>query len=632
MLGKVLSYQHFELGSPLQQGQTLTLYSRASCLSCLPKPFGQTDHRFPYVAGHRYEFQVVPAQGVELAVRGNVDRQGTAASHMSQAKRPPTTGLHVAFSVTSTYSKGARLCDEDAMQVSLPTFEATPPKASDRHPATLASSAPAATKRPQPSSTVVVAADGRCSSPKSCSQGPASSGDRGLSRGTAAEALASPYVSPQPLGVGQTATSQTGVDASAQRPGDPASAPVPKAPAVNSSDRVHRGNAPSQLAARPAHSETSTGAIERDKPLAGRLGWNTAWEKQDLLPSSSTPAEASRQTPESTLPYIRRHTEQSSHRPGLEPQDSSGYAGNFARTDSTVRADGCIRPTAYFDHDPPVQSMRHVVPSGAEEETHALRYHRPAREQQYNAPPAYSPGPYRVGNAAEAVWNQPRHLDTTLTAVSGGGSNWGGRANDTFGSTRHGEGKTSAGNYEHGRWRGPVTEGQAPHGGPVLSTRSELDGSRASDWSGYENGQYNTGARPNGDEDLRRHRFHNSSERGKEPPSSRSGNGHVGYTHGGGSLPPPGEPRWEHTNTIGISHAETSWGGALAARCRIPMGRGVRGGAPGSTLTREEVHRSRKRDGFLGSLAAEKARSGVGYVADLGDGEQARSSHVAVRV
>lgn len=65
------------------------------------------------------------AQGVELAVRGGGDLQETEAQQGSKGATP-ATGLHVVFSVTSAYTKEARLCHEDAVRLSLPTFEATP--------------------------------------------------------------------------------------------------------------------------------------------------------------------------------------------------------------------------------------------------------------------------------------------------------------------------------------------------------------------------------------------------------------------------------------------------------------------------------------------------------------------------
>lgn len=67
----------------------------------------------------------MPAQGVELAIRGSGDGQGSAA-HQGPKGEAPATGLHVVFSVTSAYTKGARLCHEDAVRSSLPRFEATP--------------------------------------------------------------------------------------------------------------------------------------------------------------------------------------------------------------------------------------------------------------------------------------------------------------------------------------------------------------------------------------------------------------------------------------------------------------------------------------------------------------------------
>lgn len=67
----------------------------------------------------------MPAQGVELAVRGSGDGQGSEAREGPKGEAP-ATGLHVVFSVTSAYTKGARLCHEDALRSSLPSFEATP--------------------------------------------------------------------------------------------------------------------------------------------------------------------------------------------------------------------------------------------------------------------------------------------------------------------------------------------------------------------------------------------------------------------------------------------------------------------------------------------------------------------------
>lgn len=89
----------------------------------------QTDHRFPYVVGHRYEFQAVPAQGVQLAIHG-VDAHGTADSGGPQ-KSATSVGLDVVFSVMSAYSEEAKLCKTDALRLSLPAFQAPtslPPK------------------------------------------------------------------------------------------------------------------------------------------------------------------------------------------------------------------------------------------------------------------------------------------------------------------------------------------------------------------------------------------------------------------------------------------------------------------------------------------------------------------------
>lgn len=88
-------------------------------LSC-----GQTDHRFPYVAGHRYEFRVVTTPGVELTVRGAGRHEAAAPEASREESEMPRAGLQVVFSVTSAYAEGARLRDADAERLSLPSFEA----------------------------------------------------------------------------------------------------------------------------------------------------------------------------------------------------------------------------------------------------------------------------------------------------------------------------------------------------------------------------------------------------------------------------------------------------------------------------------------------------------------------------
>lgn len=101
-----------------------------------PRDLGvQTDHRFPYVVGHRYEFQAVPAQGVQLAIHGG-DAQGTADSAGSN-KNETSVGLDVVFSVMSAYSEEAKLCKTDALRLSLPAFQAPtclPPKTTTTTP------------------------------------------------------------------------------------------------------------------------------------------------------------------------------------------------------------------------------------------------------------------------------------------------------------------------------------------------------------------------------------------------------------------------------------------------------------------------------------------------------------------
>ena len=406
----------------------------------------QTEHRFPYVAGHRYEFRVVPAQGVELAVRSRGGGQRRANSQ--GPKGEPPTGLHVVFSVTSSYTKGARLRQEDALGLSLPTFEApacssqepkqpqpSPASTSDTPPTTsvsrgVAESDPhsADVQRP-PSAGVAAAIIAPCLSPP-----------KAAPRATIGIAAPSAPIPPAvPKGLAETSSkisaasvggghaesfkqeryenaSPYGRDSGVEREGPhrPASgierarrdsldhntrineryfqaSPVPHKAAGRSPGRVLSEN----LAIHP-NSTQQRGGGGAGGPVTVKSK-TSAWEHQRVTPSSSTPVDAL-----PTLPYIRSHvdyvsphTEFEQHMPSTgmgsyEPRDAAG-AGRF------------IRSPGYYAHDPPIQKKDHIM-SGGGDEPHTRYHPPPPREERYNAPPRYHhPGYFSDGQRSSGL-------------------------------------------------------------------------------------------------------------------------------------------------------------------------------------------------------------------------------------
>lgn len=104
----------------------------------------QTDYRFPYVEGHRYEFQAAPTQSVVLAVQGE-DRHGVTEADESTASK---AGLQVSFSVVSSYAATERLPSEDAARLCLPHVGAPSTRLATKAPPRSRISAPVKAEKP----------------------------------------------------------------------------------------------------------------------------------------------------------------------------------------------------------------------------------------------------------------------------------------------------------------------------------------------------------------------------------------------------------------------------------------------------------------------------------------------------
>lgn len=95
----------------------------------------QTDHRFPYVEGHRYEFRVVPTQGIALTARRreSIEPRERAVHECDDSSQRETvphgrteavhTGLQVSFSIVAAYKANDRLRSADAMRLCAPPIE-----------------------------------------------------------------------------------------------------------------------------------------------------------------------------------------------------------------------------------------------------------------------------------------------------------------------------------------------------------------------------------------------------------------------------------------------------------------------------------------------------------------------------
>lgn len=577
----------------------------------------QTDHRFPFVDGHRYEFQVEPAQGVELAVRGGGDGQGTSTPQGSKVENP-TTGLHVVFSVTSAYTEGARLCRKDAIRSSLPTFEA-PPACNSQRP-----------KEPQSSSAATTpacssAAENNSSTQRVPEQNLTSTDVRRSPSPSSATALVAPCVSPPPAGTDNLA---------ALRASTETSVPTPRAPAPTATAKALAGKSSNRMVARvgggPAKGFAQDGALQNSAPgdqvhaveRKGQLWRGSGFENerrdgrernatrsdQDLRErSSAVRATAGGSSPRSfvtaspamypydaqqyreiapegatammggdqpsiggskwnpaweqqrlpTLPYIRRHVDHTSPRSASEQHNPSGGAGSFTARDSIAGADRFVRPPGYFVHEPPIQRKRQVVVASEVEDESRTGYHPPAREQTLYAPPrVYHPG-YVASDVHSSVATGREHDMPPDTRSAGGGSHWGKRRDDR-------EQPSESDNRI--RWRENDDEGWARKSEHHISLPTG-HAYQPSTERGHTRG-----------EDPRRYRpdhggrMHNAS--------SLSDSSRRRYKYGNG-LPPSGK---ESAKMVGAALSDPSRGRTLA-RGGAGMGRGRREEQRGAELT-----------------------------------------------
>lgn len=283
----------------------------------------------------------------------------------------------------SAYSKGARVCQKDAMRLSLRTFEA--PTANDSRQPTKPKSPPTAMTTKDPptlaaaSSTFAAAAaaataDEGISAPRRPSlkeQDPAGDHRRTTSPSVAAVLLA-PCLSPLPEAkqnhlIGAAPRDEPSVPTAGVPPAAAAPAAAPEIPQPSSSTRTvaaaaeggdvrggvwggpvqsaetRGGNQPAGAATRgqrqpgfgvdpdSARCATTSGrpppsGMEGSAhPSAARLRWNTAWEQQRLLPPSpSAPAEMLPPSHAPSLPHIRRHVDSSSFNSNASPRSTLG--------------------------------------------------------------------------------------------------------------------------------------------------------------------------------------------------------------------------------------------------------------------------------------------------------------------
>lgn len=604
----------------------------------------QTDHRFPYVAGHRYEFEVEPAQGVELAVRGG-DRQVMPSSQEPKVESP-ATGLHVVFSVTSAYTKGAILCHQDAVHSSLPTFEAPPvynpqqPKETPSSPAATAS-APSGDAESNPSTKGV---------PK---QKPTSPDVRRSPTPSVAAAL---IATPAPAGTDNLAAMRASTEGSAPPPRAPASAAAADVLAGASSNCLvasvgggtvdgfgqvgppHNAVSRDQAYAeesngqrwlgsggegeRPDGRERTTVGSEQDaryrsSPVNARVGGRSPRGFTPVSPAmypyhaqpyrgiapEGAPAMIGGVQPSAgslkwnpaweqrlpTLPYIRRNVDRTSPRSAFEQHTARG---------SISGADRFVRPSGYFAHEPPIQRKRQVEASRAEDESHTA-YHPPAHEHALHAPPPrlYHPG-YASDVHSSVAAGREHHMPPDARNA-GGGSHWGERGYD----------KEQPHASDHlSRWREDDDEAWA--------RKSEGEGDVHLPTGYAYTYQPAAGRGRYRGKETRRYRSDHGGGR-MNVASSLSGSSRRGYKNGNG-LPPSGK---ESAKMVGAGGGGGGSGAALSdpSRGRVlagggaELGRGRRHG--GVELTgHEEDHVS--NGGYWERIATDsQARRGVDNIA-----------------
>ncbi|CAN0351128.1 unnamed protein product, partial [Ectocarpus sp. 12 AP-2014] len=626
----------------------------------------QTDHRFPYVAGHRYEFRVAPAQGVELAVRGGGGGEGRQGAEASQGCAANTSsGLHVVFSVTSAFSKGARVCHKDAMRLSLRTFDAPtangsrqptkpkfPPTAMTRDPPTPSTLAAAAT----------AAADEGISAPRrpSLKEQDHASDQRRTPSPSLAAALLAPCLSPPPeVKHSHLIGTAPRDEPSAPTAGVQPPAAAPKTPQPSSSTRTAAaaaaaaegggvrggvrggpvqsaetsgGNQSAGVATRgqrqpgsgvdPASAPYVTasgrpppsGMEGATYPSAERLRWNPAWEQQRLLPPSpSAPVEMLPPSHAPSLPHIRRHVDSSSSsaspRSTFRQLEPSGVARSHhvPRDPAIGPPHRYVLPPGYRAHEHPVQSKRYV---GAEDEpgTKAARhYYQSAHEERHHGAPRYhhhryiSDGQRDVASPGHQAGEGVRELEWNRD-----------RRNDRHASGRgyHVSPQQAQANSEGrrpSRWKDEEEDGEdwTRNGRPGLTRRSapQQDSLAAGGGDRYGSPAATRGGH-NGEEYPRPYRFHHGR---KHKASPQSDDNIGGYKHGGGCLLPSGKARWEPSKTVGAAVSPDTSRRRMVVAAGVAMGRKAAGEQSAFELTEEEAFHVRNGGGHLESLIADKA-------------------------
>ncbi|CBN75907.1 hypothetical protein Esi_0206_0034 [Ectocarpus siliculosus] len=634
----------------------------------------QTDHRFPYVAGHRYEFQVAPAQGVELAVRGGgggESRQGAEASQGCAANT--SSGLHVVFSVMSAYSKGARVCQKDAMRLSLRTFEA-PAANGSRQPTKPKSPATAMTKDPPTPSNLDASAtatvDEGISAPRRPSlkeQDHAGDQRRTPSPSVAAALLASCLSPPPEVKHNHLIGTAPREEPSAPTAGVQPPAAAPKTPQPSSSTRTaaaaaaEGGGVQGGVRGRPVQSAETTGgnqsagAATRGQrqpgsgvdpastpyvtvsgrpppsgmegaiyPSAERLRWNPAWEQQRLLPQSpSAPAEMLPPSHAPSLPHIRRHVDSSSSsaspRSTLGRLEPSGVAGSHhvPRDPAIGAPHRYVLPPGYPAGEHPVQSKRYVGAEDAPGTKASRHYYQPAHEERHHGAPRYhyhryvSDGQRDVASPGHQAGEGVRELEWNR-----------GRRKD-----RHASGRgyrvspeQARGGRRPSRWRDEAEDGEdwTRNGRPGLRRRSASQEDPLAGGGGDRYGsQAATGGGHNGEEYSRPYRFHHGSRKHKASPQSDDNNS-GGYKHGGGCLPPSGKARWEPKKTVGAAVSPHTSRRRTVVAAGVAMGRKAAGEQSAFELTEGEAYHVRNGGGYLESLIADKAPCNRGLNEDDG--------------
>ncbi len=595
-----------------------------------PNPAAQTDHRFPYVAGHRYEFRVVPSQGVELAIRGSGDGQRTSNSQGSKVEFP-AADLQVVFSVTSSYAKGARLRREDAAGLSLPTFEApgynsqqpkqpqTPPAATRDTPPTASVSCHATDDPPsavvqRPPSSGVAAAIIAPSQPQVAPR---------ATVGTPAPTAATPVPPAVPKALVETWSNRAAARTeSGHAKGFEVKRQAPNAVSGERENNAERGGLqwPGSGVERERRDSRDhlTGSNERylrESPVPHKAGGRSprralaenlavypyhtpqlgergaegpmamkrkspAWEKQCLKPS---PVEAI-----PTLPYIRPHVDYASPRSAFEQHDLSTGMGRYAQRDVSGAGHFVVPSPTYYSQEPPIQRKGNIAPGGGDG-PHPHYHPPPPREQKDHAPARYHhPGYFSDGQRSSALPGS-QHRD--------------GHSSEPIAR----EHQVSPCNWSTGgryRWGEPRYDREHMHSG-INNPRNRWKEDHGEGWMGRPERDvrlavghaYQPAIRRGINSEAESIRLDHGSRKGDYDslPDSRRG----GFKYGG-SLPPSGK----EPGKVAAALSNPSRGRAMA-REEVAMGRGRREEPTEVQRAEQGSHQIRKRGGYSERLATD---------------------------